>query len=129
VDPDSAGTSFSQWYVACANGSAATKWPYGNTFSATTCNGNPDTPSLAPVPVATFPACHGMSPPFDRVFDMSGNVEEWDDGCYQYLGATDSCALRGGYWSSNPATDLACDHAPTYPRNTIDERVGFRCCK
>ena len=83
----------------------------------------------APTVVGSYPDCHGTASPFDAVFDMSGNVQEWEDSCYDSKGADDGCALAGGYWGSNPGTDLACDHAPTYPRNISDERVGFRCCK
>ena len=129
VDPGSAASSLSAWYVACANGDAKTEWPYGNTFSNSICNGDPDhVLTTASSKVGSYTGCHGVSPPYDAIFDMSGNVQEWEDGCYQDKGADDGCSLRGGDWGSNPDTDLACAHDQTEPRNTIHEAVGFRCC-
>jgi formylglycine-generating enzyme required for sulfatase activity len=129
VDPSNAASSLSEWWVACTNGDAKTTWPYGSTFSNSICNGDPDhILTNGPSKVGSYTGCHGVAPPYDAVFDMSGNVEEWEDGCYQDHGPDDGCSLRGGDWGSNPDTDLACAHDQTEPRNTIHESVGFRCC-
>jgi formylglycine-generating enzyme required for sulfatase activity len=61
------------------------------------------------------------------LFDMSGNVAEWEDSCDASTGATDSCVARGGSFASQ-AADLQCSAAAPYARSATDASLGFRCC-
>lgn len=78
---------------------------------------------------ASHTACQGGSV---GVYQMSGNVAEWEDSCDSTaLGA--ACRVRGGsYAESNNPTSLRCDAArtvarmPTVPSDLKD--VGIRCC-
>jgi formylglycine-generating enzyme required for sulfatase activity len=134
-----------QWFNACSaeNNNA---YPYGNTYGDTTCNGdnapNRENSALASGPVASqyFSLCVGGEP---LLFQMSGNVAEWEDSCDTAgeldagasdagFGALDNCAVRGGSFKDDP-THLRCDSGQTagpvtQPRNYTGRDVGFRCC-
>jgi hypothetical protein len=115
----------SQWYDACTNGGANT-YPYGATYGATTCNGAGYGAGAA-IAVGQATQCIGGVP---GLFDMSGNVSEWEDSCDSAGAGTaqnDNCRARGGAFSSQPA-DLQCNANLTYARSTTDASVGFRCC-
>jgi hypothetical protein len=124
----SADPSISEWYGACSAGGSLT-YPYGNTYEPGACNGrdNEDGGILAPTPVASLPACVGGEP---GVFDMSGNVFEWDSACvFDSNNPSNSlCSYRGGDYESGQ-DQLGCGSMPsslaigqTFPT------IGFRCC-
>jgi formylglycine-generating enzyme len=124
----------SQWYRACSK-AGAQKFPYGNTWQSMYCVGL-DNSGTHPSPVASAPACQGG---YDGLFDMSGNVAEWEDSCSANAGATDNCLTRGGSIQSveSTAPSMLCNDstfndttpmAATAKRNTKDELIGFRCC-
>lgn len=123
----------SQWTYACRNGGANT-FPYGNAFDPQSCNGQDfAAPSGAKIvlagdgggalPVRFASKCHGRGAPFDRVFDMSGNVMEWEDNC-----SADECAIRGGGYLARTSSDLECADARYVPRNGPSPLRGMRCC-
>ncbi len=67
-----------------------------------------------------------------NLYQMSGNVAEWEDSC-DGPDATSSCNLRGGsYAASGVDTTLRCDAARTQVRLPttagVLADVGFRCC-
>jgi hypothetical protein len=66
------------------------------------------------------------------VYDLAGNVAEWENSCSASAGSGDSCAVRGGgYDTPNgpEATKCASNAAqPAQPRNTQAADIGFRCC-
>jgi formylglycine-generating enzyme required for sulfatase activity len=123
----------SEWFYACSNG-GTTAYPYGDTFNQTTCNA----PTINVEPLAevgAFADCHGLSSPYDQIFDMAGNLEEWEDNCVQE-GAepapTDKCAMRGGQYLVLVAFDqtTACGFlGDTQPRQSNHDVAGIRCCK
>jgi sulfatase modifying factor 1 len=70
VDP----LSSSQWYMACSNaGSSA--YPYGATHVGGACNDS----SSAAADVSSFSSCHAPSGALAAVYDLTGNVSEWED--------------------------------------------------
>lgn len=124
----------SQWFNACSNG-GTTPFPYGTEWVTGACNAGP-----GPAPVGQTPACHGAAPPLDSVFDMSGNVAEWEDNCKGEFG----CMLRGGGHLPADIPGGVATLASEFICGTVlgdqqfgggympgyygDHRVGFRCC-
>jgi hypothetical protein len=124
----------SQWYRACSK-AGTRKLPYGDQYNGAYCFGV-DNPALAPGPVATAPNCEGG---YDGLFDLSGNVAEWEDSCFGASSGNDQCLIRGGSLENAESTapSLLCnssainDNTPSAAsaqRNTKDEFIGFRCC-
>ncbi len=114
---DEQNTTFSQWWVACTH-SGTQGWPYGSVQSPGTCNiggGNP-----GPSPVGSYAGCQGGTP---GLYDMSGNVHEWED----YCDGAGSCTLRGGSYG-NVAEDGSCGQLYGFDRFATHQSVGFRCC-
>jgi formylglycine-generating enzyme len=131
-DYDSAEDS--QWYRACSR-AGSRLFPYGNQYQSTYCNGV-DSPYFHPAQVAIAVNCDGG---YSGIFDMSGNVAEWEDSCSANAGAGDSCLIRGGSLQDAETTvpSLLCndsvmgDQTPSSvsaTRSTKDEFIGFRCC-
>jgi hypothetical protein len=112
-----------QWQGACSNQSSRA-YPYGSTFSATTCNGLGYSGSSALLAVGEAYTCVGGFPPMR---DMSGNASEWEDSCATSTGASDVCRARGGSFTSSQP-QLLCAADLEYPRNLTDATLGFRCC-
>jgi formylglycine-generating enzyme required for sulfatase activity len=110
---------------ACNNG-GTTVYPYTGAFDPKACNGV-DLGVKARIDVGTMPSCRS---PFD-VYDLSGNVSEWEDACDPATDAGptnhDLCMLRGGDFYSD-MTYLRCDHGFPGYRETYDDKFGFRCC-
>ncbi len=119
----------SQWFKACShNNDGVHAYPYGLTYSATACNGA-DYDAGGPLP--SLPSCQGG---YSGLFDMSGNVIEWEDSCTptdpeaaDQSGASDYCTLRGGGFGQTQA-GLRCDFALFTRRRNGGSDNGFRCC-
>jgi formylglycine-generating enzyme required for sulfatase activity len=112
----------SQWYRACSK-SGAYRFPYGQDYDSQACN-------IAaaginhPVDVKELPGCQGGYP---GIYDMVGNVEEWEDGCTGQTGAQDTCRSRGLSFKYGQATDgCALDDSDT--RSATYPDLGIRCC-
>lgn len=113
----------SQWFNACSQGGAR-KFPYGGEYDPSACNGLGHDAN-EPVAVASLKSCEGGS---GGLFDMSGNVLEWEDSCDGASGRADSCLLRGGSYQSD-LTSLQCAHREQAARGQGYPTVGFRCCR
>jgi formylglycine-generating enzyme required for sulfatase activity len=78
-------------------------------------------------PTGTQPAgttsCEGG---YAGLFDLSGNVGEWEDSCNGTTDA-DSCRIRGGSYQRASA-NLRCDDTYTWQRGAAFVDVGIRCC-
>lgn len=127
---DFADANKSAWYRACSK-AGTLAFPYGQTYQMKTCIGL-ENDSVYPVSVP-FIDCEGGYP---GLYDMSGNVSEWEDSCNADSGGTDQCLERGGsYLSSNApvgsSPSLLCNSSAqkaARARNTRDKEIGFRCC-
>jgi formylglycine-generating enzyme required for sulfatase activity len=127
LDPSElADATVSQWFFACTS-SATNDFPYGDAYSPTACNGADLTQPDKLKAVKQMLACRGASGPFSDVYDMSGNVHEWEDACSATSGSSDACRLRGGSYKTG-ALLLRCDADTTLARGMSDSRTGFRCC-
>jgi formylglycine-generating enzyme required for sulfatase activity len=117
----------SEWYAACsADGALA--FPYGDSFVPETCNalGSPNGGMFTGA--GWYVGCEGGYP---GLFDMVGNVEEWEDACT--IGpdpAADNCFLRGGaFWSDETVAVCASNFERSPDRSATSDDWGFRCCK
>ena len=119
----------SQWYAACISEAAGNVYPYGNSYTTTTCNGG-DNGVADFVPVKSMTGCHWSAAPYSSIYDMSGNADEWEDTCTQAggIGANDPCRARGGNYLDSQLW-LRCDADwMGYNRSDRFLNVGFRCC-
>jgi Sulfatase-modifying factor enzyme 1 len=119
-----------EWYTACSV-AGANKFSYGNTYQASYCNMDLFGSSSS-IQVGTAPACHGPSLPYSYLYDMNGNVAEWQAACSGTAGMADTCAARGGSWLSSNSPDPTragdCVAAPASARSRRSSQIGFRCC-
>lgn len=129
-----ADANASQWYRACTKGGTR-KLPYEGEYNKSYCNGA-DTAGFHPATVANLPNCVGG---YNGLYDMSGNVAEWEDSCSASAGANDNCLIRGGsidnidvivptLLCNSSLPDDATPSPATAKRNAKDELIGIRCC-
>jgi hypothetical protein len=121
--------SLSQWYNACTSHGAHT-YPYGSAYDGTACDGIehwPPTDSNATLTVGSLWTCQSNAPGYSGVYDLSGNVGEWEDSCFG-TDAAAPCHVRGGYFG-DLAGSLICgsDFVDVF-RIDAYMSIGFRCC-
>lgn len=163
--PGDAGAvaTVSAWYNACT-AQGALVYPYGNTFDATKCNtdgvGTPGgtaalsrsshfgyaanlddgiytvatSDAAGNVTAAVHTACQGGS---TGIYQMSGNVAEWEDSCDGSAGSS-KCRVRGGSYASATPAEQACAAVREVvrvpppsgdPATDPLKDIGFRCCQ
>lgn len=117
----------SEWFAACSL-SGTRDFPYPGPSDPNACNGCQRTSSCGDgggspmLPVASLATCEGGYP---GLFDMLGNVNEWEDNCNG-----NQCPPRGGA-NNNGGADLACAITQLLNIDQRDEkgaRTGIRCC-
>jgi formylglycine-generating enzyme required for sulfatase activity len=143
---DAAGIPLDAWYNACSS-EGTNLFPYSATsYSAGACNGAPPDGGTGGIwadydtsdNLANTSCFGGVT----GVYQMSGNVAEWEDACAASTGNTDNCAIRGGAYDSSGAnpttTDLQCKWQGAVRQRVPDSTdaakatladVGFRCCQ
>ncbi len=121
-----ANASLSQWHSACSSG-GVNDYPYGDILEATTCNGYGAGKGVT-VPVGTMTGCKSSVSGYGGVYDLSGNVWEWEDSCNGTATWTDSCRLRGGAFDAYGEGYLRCGYGLGNNRGSHAGDVGFRCC-
>jgi formylglycine-generating enzyme required for sulfatase activity len=124
---DFANPSVDQHFFACSMG-ASRIYPYGDTWDPARCN-DVNAGYGKVLPVGSLKGCAGG---FPGLYDMVGNVEEWQDSCVGTAGAMDVCADGTGAYDypggdGGPA-GTRCDFLDTDYRNAQFQDVGFRCC-
>jgi len=133
---DSVDASRSQWFNACSSGNAHHNYPYGGDsqvgstdgYGGQKCNGQDFgwgmTLESGSVHMAS---CASSESGYGSVYNLSGNVAEWEDSCDGATGPQDSCLLRGGSFRSD-AMGLSCQAQELGLRMLVRDDVGFRCC-
>ncbi len=120
--PEEAARVSDQWFFACSAGGTRT-YPFAIPYADHNCNGN-DHDIRRAIAVGTMAKCEGG---FGGLFDMSGNVAEWEDACTGSSGASDQCVLRGGAYESS-GSKMTCGSVEVDGRSAAHGDVGFRCC-
>lgn len=117
----------SQWFHACTSGQPkSNNYPYGNVHSKYKCNGLDDQGRGGELAVGSKPGCVSSAPGYAGIYDLSGNVWEWEDSCNGATGTADLCRLRGGsFWSKSDHLDCGAEETK---RNGESSEIGFRCC-
>lgn len=117
----------SEWFAACSN-EGAQAFPYGDVEDPDLCNTAGGIPAGGAVDVGTYDECEGG---VMGLFDMVGNVEEWEAACDTFGATTaqDNCELRGGAFWSDGSEYSRCGTGNRGPdRGTASHDWGFRCC-
>jgi hypothetical protein len=112
----------SAWLNACSQ-EGTKEYPYGSVYDSTLCNGM-DFPGSSTIEVGSAPGCVGGYP---GIYDMSGNVWEWEDSCSSDMTENDMCRRRGGSHFGD-AVDVRCLVGEVELRNAKTSGIGFRCC-
>lgn len=120
----------SEWMNRCSAGGELA-FPYGVALNNASCKGKIFQPNQT-VEVGTLIACQSSAPGYGGIFDLSGNVEEWENSCERDAslagaGPTDKCRIRGGSFLSEGAA-LSCAADTFLLRSMVSPTVGFRCC-
>jgi formylglycine-generating enzyme required for sulfatase activity len=119
----------SEWQYACTHGGDPSyQFPYGPTADPTICLYNDSVDSGGARAVAANPRCVGP----DGVFDLSGNVWEWENACDRDASLPlqkAQCNLRGGGFLRRSADWGACARVPGgWTRESFTDDTGIRCC-
>jgi formylglycine-generating enzyme required for sulfatase activity len=115
----------SQWYNACTSGGVLA-FPYGDSYDKARCNGS-DFGLAMTVPTGSLTGCQSPEASNGGVFDLSGNVDEWEDACDGSTGAADNCRLRGGSYDTY-YLGMDCNQDFSLRRDLITQTQGIRCC-
>jgi hypothetical protein len=136
-----------EWFLACSgapsdpSGCTTTPgdgcyFPYGDTFSANTCNGKDAdlTKDALRVTGGASNTCATIDADSDaldeRIYDMSGNLKEWtnDPQSDGVPPDPDGYTVRGGAYDST-YFGMRCDFSFTVlPPSFYYPNLGFRCC-
>jgi formylglycine-generating enzyme required for sulfatase activity len=81
-------------------------------------------------PVPTMSTCQSSVSGYTGVYDLTGNVWEWEDSCDGTLGTSNYCHVRGAdYIVDDRDGGLQCAKSTgSRARDEADGTTGFRCC-
>ncbi len=114
VNPDK-----SQWFRACS-AAGANDYPYSGEYNSANCNVFDRSQDYKTVVVGFLEDCVTAT----GVYDLSGNVREWEDSCDS---TDDTCRQRGGSFGGNDFR-ISCAYGMSAKRYLACDYYGFRCC-
>jgi sulfatase modifying factor 1 len=123
-----ADPNLSQWYRACS-AAGTNLYPYGSAYQSNVCNDSQNS-AAGTTEVGTLQGCVTKQYGFAGIYDLSGNVWEWEDSCNS-TGRIGICWLRGGYFGNSVSgiNLLNCDGGiDRDSRSVTSAGIGFRCC-
>ena len=120
------GSTKNEMYFACSRGGTQI-YPYSNSYDGTACNAKG---SGTVEPVGNRMTCVGGYP---GIYDLIGNIGEWQNDCDSQDGGADSCDDNStSFEYSGAGGDLTmsqrCDHFDPQQRSQAYNDLGFRCC-
>lgn len=121
----------SEWGFACTAGGTQ-PYPYGQVLDGARCNApggtwTPDTPPFQVHPSGDFPLCEGG---FAGVFQLMGNVLEWEDACSDINTDLDNpfCVARGRNFKGGCYTKSYAGADQDTFVGSFEDITGIRCC-
>jgi len=123
---DDIDATVAEWYNACSSG-GANLFPYADSYNPTACNGK-DAAKGGTTPVGSMPNCSSKVSGYEGVYDMSGNVTEWQDNCDSEWS---QCVVLGGSYETDAdgwPIYLQCNAGGGRYFYLTTELVGIRCC-
>ncbi len=129
---DLADATKDEWFNACSSG-GVNPYPFGSTCQTSPCVWG----GIASAEVGQYDGCQA-SGAYAGVFDLSGNVAEWEDSCNGTTGTTDLCQTRGSRYGHNVGDCISaneqgfgkCSYV-NQPDTLVMRQLagpGFRCC-
>jgi len=118
---DYASATLSEWYNACSS-NGANAYPYVGAYQPTTCNGDDfgaSASAYTTTVVASLTGCQAPVP-YSGVYDLSGNVSEWEDSC-DTTRQSGNCLIRGGAFNYS-GSYLTCGYANILPPQLRKQR-------
>jgi formylglycine-generating enzyme required for sulfatase activity len=117
----------SEWMDACTAAGTQT-YSYAGAYDATKCQTESGYGGI--LDVGSRPDCHSSMSPYDGVFDLTGNVEEWVDSCQLSPPLkTSYCHGPGGAAGDGEAKARCASTLTVAAANQKYDGLGFRCCK
>jgi formylglycine-generating enzyme len=138
-DGENCDATKSQWYNVCS-AHGVNDYLYGSSHVAQKCNGSDYwTPMVPPdcsnrcttVEVGSLAGCQSSVNGYAGVYDLIGNVSEWEDSCsIDVTGRIPpACNTRGGaFYETNWSCRSGVGAANSLSPNIASLSVGFRCC-
>jgi sulfatase modifying factor 1 len=117
-------TKMDQHYVACSD-YGMNMYPNTNTYDPESCNVHSIFSDGGLRPVGSSTNCES----FSGLYDLVGNVEEWQDSCEANTGKEDMCLTGAGSVTTPDAGKSAtCGYFDQGARGETRPDVGIRCC-
>lgn len=113
-----------QWYDACTSGGQQV-YSYGTSPSNAACNGAQQG-TADTLEVGSLSSCQSSAGGYEGVYDLNGNVREWQDACQTNVGLQ-LCRVTGGSYLDD-ANVSRCGYDGNAFRTFQSYVVGFRCC-
>ena len=132
---DAGDPAQNEWVAACNSGSTSNVYPYGATYDPRVCNsgegvGGADVGPPTLHPPKSSSGCHGFGAPYDAIFDMAGNIAEWENTCHDVKDFGLECATRGGFAGSGEEPfEEQCSGYDGMDAPVQWPVAGIRCCK